>query len=276
MGVINRSVSVESICLMEAAHLVRRSIKYWHLIGKMYLESLRDHHPAQVFRAAYFFCRHIDDVLDGDRKVTADPEMYVRHILSAMKTGHRGPQIVDLYRFAIDSMKEMAAETDRPMSYFMRVIEDAMLFDFERGKERRVLTRTELESYYNNTFTPITDIALIISGSHLRTEHIPEIVTTQGHIYTVRDMKKDLEKGIINIPLEELEKAEIDGVSASYNNVRRNPMLASWMDDEVRIYQHQLQILKGKLSDEGSRKVVLPLIWQMDMYCKLYQLGLQK
>lgn len=269
-------MGVETICLKEAIHLVKRSVKYWHLVGKVYLESLRDPHSAKVFRAAYFFCRHIDDVLDGDRTVTSDPENYVYDILDAMKKGSQGPPIVDLYRFAIGPIKKMAHETDDPESYFVRVVEDAMLFDFKRAKERRVLTREQLERYYDDTFTPVTNIALIIAGSSLRTGYMPEIVTTQGHIFTVRDLKKDLEQGIINIPLEELERAEMNADSVNYGNVRRNSTLVSWLDNEIRTYRGELQSLRGKLSDAGSRNVCLPLILQMDIYCRLYQLGLQK
>jgi len=266
-------MGVESICLREAAHLVKRSVKYWHLVGKLYFESLTNPHSAKVFRAAYFFCRHIDDVLDGDRTITTDPRDYVHDILSAMKNEHQGSPIVELYRFAIGPIKEMAIEADDPESYFVRVIRDAMLFDFERAKGKRVLTNDEIEQYYDDTFTPVTNIALIIAGSQQRTGDVPEMVTTQGHIYTIRDMKKDLGQGIINIPQEELERAGVSDNSISYELVRRNPQLFSWMNDEVRTYQEELRVIRGKLSDMASRKVCLPLIWQMNTYCKLYQLG---
>lgn len=269
-------MKVESICLKEAAYLARRSVKYWHLVGKLYLESLRDPHSAKVFRAAYFFCRHIDDVLDGDRTVTIDPADYVHSILSSMENGHQEPSIVQLYQFAIGPIKEMATREDDPQSYFVRVIRDAMLFDYERAKERRVLTRDEINQYYDDTFTPVTNIALIIAGSQQRTRDIPEIVTTQGHIYTIRDLTMDLEQGIINIPQEELERAGLNEDFLSYGLVRRNSVLSSWMDNEVKVYQEELKVTREKLLDAASRKVCLPLIWQMDTYCKLYRLGLHK
>ncbi|PIN73759.1 hypothetical protein COV20_06080 [Candidatus Woesearchaeota archaeon CG10_big_fil_rev_8_21_14_0_10_45_16] len=269
-------MGVESICLREAAHLVKRSPKYWHLVGKLYLEGLANPHSAKVFRAAYFFCRHIDDVLDGDRSVTVNPEAYVRDILSAVENGHQGPPIVELYKFAIGPIKEMATETDDPKSYFIRVIKDAMLFDFERAKERRVLTRDEIEQYYDDTFTPVTNIALIIAGSQQRIRDVPEMVTTQGHIYTIRDLTRDLEQGIINVPSEELQEAGLNGKHLSYDVVRRNPVLSSWMDNEVERYSGELKVAREKLSDAASRKVCFPLIWQMNTYCKLYQLGLHK
>ncbi len=268
-------MSVEVICLREAAHLAKRSVKYWHLIAKLYLESLRNPQPAQVFRAAYFFCRHIDDVLDGDRTVTSDPIDYVHDILHSMKNrdqgSQQGPQIVQLYRFAISHIKEMAHEHDDPESYFTRVIRNAMLFDYERAKERKVLTREAIEQYYDNTFTPVMNIALIISGSYQRSEDIPEMMTTQGHIYTIRDMKRDLEQGIINVPQEELERAGLNNNSLSYDLMRRNAVLSYWMNSEVGKYKEELRVAREKIRDVASRKVCLPLIWQMNTYCRLYE-----
>ncbi len=268
------TLNIDLMCLKEAAYLARRSVKYWHLVGKLYLESIMNPHSARVFRAAYFFCRHIDDVLDDDRVISSDPEAYVHDILNAMKKGYKGPPIVDLYNFAINHIQKMANDSDDPESYFVRVIEDAMLFDYNRAKDSRILTRNEIETYYEDTFVPVTDLALIIAGSKLRTDQIPEIVTAQGHIFTIRDMKKDLEKGIINIPHEELEKAGVTGESLYYGTVRQNSSLVSWMDDEVETYRSELNVLKEKLSDVGSRKVCLPLILQMSIYCRLYQSGL--
>ena len=266
-------MGVESICLREAVHLAKRSVKYWHLIGKLYGESVRDLRAAKVFRAAYFFCRHIDDVLDWDRTVTSDPEEYVYTLLHAMETGQRGPPILALYTFAIRSLKEMASEKDNPEFYFTQVIRDAMLFDYERAKNKKVLTREELERYYDATFIPVMNIALLIAGSRQRIEDIPEMITTQGHIYSVRDLKRDLGQGIVNIPQEELARAGLKSGAFSYESITRNPFLLSWMDNEIRTYQKELHLAKEKIGDAASRRVCSPLILQMEIYCALYRLG---
>jgi len=82
-------MGIELICLKESSHLIKRAVKYWHLVGKIYLESLRDPYSAKIIRTSYFFCRHIDDVLDGDRKITDDPLTYVNDVLYAIKNKHQ-------------------------------------------------------------------------------------------------------------------------------------------------------------------------------------------
>jgi len=73
-----------------------------------------------------------------------------------------------LCKFAIDSLKKITDKKEDPESYFIDVIEKAMIFDYERARERRVLTKNELEQYYKNAFAPVINIALMITKSQLR------------------------------------------------------------------------------------------------------------
>lgn len=268
-------MSVETICLEESAQLALRSPKYWLLIAKVYLASLKNAIPAKVFRASYFFCRNIDDVLDGDRRVDTDPESYVENILGTMDTENGGPEIVELYRFAIKHLVDMAKEGEDPSKHFKRVINDAMLFDYQRSQTRRVLTEDELNQYYDDTFAPVMDLALMIAGSSQRSADLPESVLTQGHIYTIRDLGDDLANGIINIPAEELAKSEIDpSRQFGKKEVLADAHLARWIGKEIATYQAQLAQWKQKLTDDGAKSVCLPLILQMEIFCKLHRLGL--
>jgi len=268
-------MNVEKLCLQEAGHLVMRSPKYWQLVFKVYLSTLKNALSAKVFRASYFFCRHIDDVLDGDRAVTSDPKDYAESILTSMQEEGGGPEVVELYRFAISHLVDMAKEGEDPTQHFSRVIKNAMLFDYERAQNRHVLTAEELEQYYSDTFAPVMDLALMIAGSSQRSTDLPESVVTQGHIYTIRDLKADLSQGIINIPAEELARSTI-AVDRPFGkqDVVRDPHLAKWITNEVSAHHKNLDLWKSRLVDEGAKTVCLPLIWQMDIFCRLHKLGL--
>jgi len=268
-------MSIEKLCLEEAGHLVVRSPKYWQLVFKVYLSSLRNALPAKVFRASYFFCRHIDDVLDGDRHVSDDPKDYVHAILRAMHNESGGPEVVELYRFAVGHLIDMAKEGEEPAQHFKRVMKDAMLFDYERAQTRRVLTREELHRYYDDTFAPVMDLALMIAGSSSRSVDIPESVTTQGHIYSVRDLDQDLSQGIINIPAEELAKSSID-VHRPFGRkeVLADSHLSGWVKNEVSTHHDNLSKWRQKLVDGGAKNVCTPLILQMEIFCRLHKLGL--
>lgn len=268
-------MSVEKLCLQEAGYLVARSPKYWQLVFKVYLSTLRNALSAKVFRASYFFCRHIDDVLDGNRTISSDPADYVQSILGAMHGERGGPEVVELYRFAIGHLVDMAKKGEYPTQHFSRVIKNAMLFDYERAQNRRVLTAEELEQYYDDTFAPVMDLALMIAGSSQRSTDLPESVVTQGHIYTIRDLKADLSQGIINIPAEEFAKSTI-AVHHPFEkqDVVRYPHLAKWIAGEVSTHHQNLDLWKSRLGDGGAKNVCLPLIWQMDIFCRLHKLGL--
>lgn len=268
-------MSVEKLCLQEAGNLVRRSPKYWHLVFKVYLSTLKNALSAKVFRASYFFCRHIDDVLDGDRTISGDPEDYAQSILRSMYDEHGGPEVVELYRFAIGHLVDMAKEGEEPAQHFNRLIRNAMLFDYERARNCRVLTAAELEQYYEDTFAPVMDLALMIAGSSQRSADLPESVVTQGHIYTIRDLGADLSQGIINIPAEEFARSTIV-VHRPFGkrDVVRDPHLAKWIANEVSVHHQNLDSWQSHLGDGGAKNVCLPLILQIDIFCRLHKLGL--
>lgn len=264
-------MSVDALCRQEAVELVSRSPKYWAMVLSFYMKGLKGALPAKVFRAAYFFCRHIDDVLDGDRTdFDGAPVEYVEAILTAMEEDEGGPSIVELYRFSVKHLVDMAKDDEEPKQHFERVIRDAMLFDHERGKERWILSREELEQYYRDTFEPVMDLALMIAGSELRAANMPESVRTQGHLYSIRDIDDDLSKGIINIPKEELEQSGLDlNEPFTGDDVRNDPHLRSWILKEIQVYEKELKTWAQKLTDEPSRQVSSLLIKQMQMSCLL-------
>lgn len=262
-------MGIETICLQEAAYLIRRSPKYWVVVGHMYLSGLRNPLQSKVFRAAYFFCRHIDDVLDGDKEISGDPRDYVHTILEGMNGGTQTPKIVDLYEFVIGQMGNNG--THQLQSDFKRVIE-VMLFDYERSKERRVLTKQELDDYFVRTFVPVLNISLQIGESELRGNDLLEIVLTMGHIYSIRDLSIDLPRGVINIPQEKLELSG-RGCYVSYDTVLNDSNLLGWMDGEIRKYHKILAAGRDRLEeagDKGSRRICFPLIGAMERYCKRY------
>lgn len=262
-------MGIKTICLQEAAHLVRRGPKYWIVVSHMYLNGLTNPMRAKIFRAAYFFCRHIDDVLDGDRKISSDPEEYVNSILKGMNEKINTPKIVNLYHFVIDHIKTNG--TSNPQKDFRNII-NVMLYDYKRSKDKQILTKKELDNYFSKTFTPVLNISLQIGNSKLRGKDLLDMAYAMGHLYSIRDMKIDLSRRIINIPKEELILSELTGL-ISYDKVCKNTHLSKWMNLEVDKYHKILFTLKEKLknkNDKNSIKICAPLIRSMESYCRKY------
>ncbi|MBI5002740.1 squalene/phytoene synthase family protein [Candidatus Woesearchaeota archaeon] len=266
-------MDVEIICLEEAIALAQRDSKYWLLLAHMYGKSIFDPEGAKLMRAAYFFCRHIDDVLDGDRKITEDPKGYVEEIKDAMKGGKSKNKIIELYKYAIKGIEKRKRGGDNPENEFERVT-DAMLFDYERSQRTQFLSRERIEQYYDDTFTPVVNISLMIARASVRGDEIPEIVYSMGHLYSIRDMERDISEGIVNIPYEEISAGRFDVRRIiSYERVRRNQNVRHWMDEEVRTYGQEINKWKkeaGEEMDIGTRRVCHPLIRGMESFCKKY------
>ncbi len=266
-------MGIESICFKEAKELVKRDQKYWLLVAHLYAKSMLDPKTAKIMRAAYFFCRHIDDVLDGDRLITKDPKAYIEEIKDAMRRDNRVNEIATLYRYVITELETRKRANDEPEQDFERVI-NAMVFDYERGQRTEFFSRDRIEQYYDDTFIPVLNISLMIAEASVRGEDIPEIAYSMGHLYSIRDMKKDLAAGIINIPYEEIEKAEFDTRRIiSRERIRKNLVLKQWMDNEVRVYGEEVKKWKEeayKKVDGGTQRVCSPLLAGMETFCRNY------
>ncbi len=266
-------MGIETICLQEAAHLIKRDLIRSGVVSCMYLAGIINPTQAKICRSAYFFFRHIDDVLDGDRKISTDPKDYVHSILEEINGNNHGPKIIELYNYFMERIEDYKRDGDNPEEDSRKIIE-IMLFDYQRSKEKTVYSRRELEEYFKRVYVPVMNISLMIARSQLRGKNIPEMVSIIGHLYSIRDMEIDLPRGIINIPIEELEQSGLkEDDYIDYTSVKNDSDLSRWIDCEVGDYYDFLTYYKHKLKqqgDRGSRRICFPLIRGMKYFCMGY------
>lgn len=196
-------MAVERLAATESARLlIHEPRKYAGLVAGLYLLSLKDCDVGNVTRASYLFVRHIDDLLD-ESKQSDEKLPYVLTLRNEIvsNTFTKNPKISTLVQYSLDILERKARPEDNPRQDFVSVI-DAMVFDYNRAGERRVLSKQELENYYHDTFFPVVNIALIGLGSQFRAIDIPELSYGQGRVFTVRDLEEDWQRGVINIPKE--------------------------------------------------------------------------
>ncbi len=247
-------MNIELLSGVEAIRLLWRDpVKYARGVTGMYLLTAKGVELGQIARASFFFFRNQDDCLDGDRTDIQDPISYVLacryQIASGVYTGK--PPIVDLAKFAIGGLSQRGKDGDNPKQNFLDEI-DVMLFDYHRAKERKVLTRSELDKYYENTFFPVVNIMLIGINSRLRATDIPELSFCQGRIYSIRDLDTDWTRGTINIPSEVLEQAKLS-TSSTIREIRSSSVVRSWFRQQLNQSQDELPNLETRLAkaDEG-------------------------
>lgn len=250
----------EIVVAKEAATLLRRNpAKYIRGVAGMYLISFYGLELGNTFRSAYYFVRHIDDVLDGDRQITSDPLAYVQDLRLQVETGNfrNGLNIATLARNAVVNLERRAKSGDNPRADFLGAI-DAIVFDHLRSKERRTLTEFELEQYYHSAFNPVVNLTLIGINSSIRSKDIPAMSYGQGRVYSVRDLDQDWERGTINIPQEILTQAGLT-TSSKIEEVRSSRQIHRWFVEILSTTKPQLQILQEKLKTSSEKPTIFVL-----------------
>lgn len=190
---------IETLAGKEALRLFRRNPrKYFRGVAAPYLISLKDCEVSRVGRAAYFFVRHVDDLLDGDLEISANPLDYALSLRAQIESGIYSdkPEIIGLAKYAISALERKSRSGDNPRQEFLNVM-DSIIFDYQRSRERRFLSFEELENYYQRAFFPVVNLMLIGLGSRFRASDIPELSFCQGRVYTVRDLEDDWRGGLL-------------------------------------------------------------------------------
>ncbi|HKV09477.1 MAG TPA: phosphatase PAP2 family protein, partial [Thermoanaerobaculia bacterium] len=235
------ALRIEFLCLREAAFFTRRHVRYLFTALAIYGFSLPRWRKTRTLRAAWCLAQHVDDVLDGDRKVPDDPEAYTRDILRVLAGGtpDDSPAQV-LAAFVRDGVprEELAA------------LFEELIVDRRRMAERRVMGAAELAEHHRRTFALSLDLTLILTGAELRAADAPELVDALSWCSPVRDLEEDWKKGLINVPAEVLEPAR-DDLGA--------PAVREWLREEHRRGAAAIKALEAKLpaiADPRGRAVL--------------------
>lgn len=247
-------MTVERLSAIESARLVMREpIKYGSLVAGMYALSLKNGESGKVIRTSYLFLRHIDDYLDEGKEDSNGKLPYVLDLRNQIESGEftREPKIAELAKYSLEVLERKASPSDNPRQDFLKVI-DSIVFDYKRSKERRVLSNEELDNYYHDTFSPIVNLTLIGLESRVRATDIPTLSYCYGRVYTVRDLEEDWQRGVINIPKETLEQAQMTQQS-SIGEVKGSSTVKDWIRGQLLQSKTELIDLKTKLQESGEK-----------------------
>lgn len=251
-------MGVERLSAVESAKLIAREpIKYGGLVAGMYLLSVKDYEIGKTIRAHYLFLRHIDDYLDeGQQK--PGKLFYVLNIRDKIESRKfiGKPKIAELAKYALEVLEKKARPDDNPRQDFLAII-DSMVFDYERGKERRVLGNEALNDYYHNTFFPTVNLTLMSLESRFRAIDIPALSYSYGRVYSVRDLEEDWQRGVINIPREILQEAWLTQFS-SIADLKRNPIVKQWLLREVS--ESLSALIATKIQLQRSSERITPIL----------------
>jgi phytoene/squalene synthetase len=184
-----------------------------------------------IAKEAYFFMRHIDDVVDGDLLVE-NPLSYVEEIRKDVFNDNQN-QRYPIEKLAFRSLKvlnQRKKNGDNPKQDFLDGI-DVAIRDHKRAEKKEILTADELSSYYIKSFDPHFNIMLTAVGSNLRSRDVETFSYCQYFAYGVQDFETDWQRGLINIPKETLKLAGLT-VENSSKEIRSNLIVKQWVDFE--------------------------------------------
>ena len=83
-----------------------------------------------------------------------------------------------------------------------------MHYEYNRRKEKNILTTDELENMHLASFKPVLEIAFLALKTDYTASLVSDLAHIQSSVYSIQDLEQDLKKGIINIPLEIINSFE--------------------------------------------------------------------
>lgn len=212
-----------------------------------------------LFRSAapaYTLGRMIDDMADGD----IDPKefnyesfpAYIDHTKREIENQFAHTKkwftLDFLMKYTINRLIRDQKEDDDVVGDWNLFLE-AMLVEYDRRVNRKILTREELNTTYDASFGPAHNIMLIAYHSKTRFKDIKETSRLQGGVFAFCDLKLELKRSICNIPMEVLNEAGLDPFLLMENPdlLDGNDVIQNWMKAELEAARINYQKLKQKI-----------------------------
>lgn len=231
---ISSPIRIEKICLQVFGQLLHRHLRYLLVVIPMYARSVYGPVRCHVLRAAYCFSRYLDDVLDGDIPMERPQQEYVRQLMRQIEKGSspNHDPMATLGEYVYDHVDHFAQNGLLP-SHELDILIRAMLFDRERADRHLLLSRKELDQHHLSTFMSALHVTLDLTGAHYEPNEIKPMARAQGSLYTLRDLEKDLDSFINNVPKTILFKTKLpESEYWNFKHLENSQVFQNWMRDE--------------------------------------------
>ena len=226
-----QALDVELLCLRNLALFGRRHRRYWLVALGLLRDSLPRWRATRVLRTGFCFLQLVDDLLDGDRPCARDPLAVVDDLARALQDGRFADD--DAMRLARAFSADLrAAGGARAVAMALALIE-VMKRDRRRARERAIWSERELREQHRATFDLSIDLMLVARNAALRAADVPELIDALGWCSTMRDLREDLQAGLINIPGTVVDAARAEGLEAmEFEALVRTPAVRGWIRSE--------------------------------------------
>jgi len=227
-----RAVRLEMTCLAEMLRFARRDARYLVVALGIYGRSLFRWRRLRGIRAGFCLMQQLDDILDGDRPSPVEPLEVAEDVLRQMRCWSFDDSSAGRLARCLWEETARFENGDDLRRQVMGLIE-VMQRDRVRARDRLLLSREELRDHHRATFHSAVNLMLVFGGAELRARDVPDLIELFGWCSTMRDLREDMKKGLVNIPASVVQEAEAQGLrSLDFDSALGTPAMRSWMAAE--------------------------------------------
>jgi hypothetical protein len=134
-----------------------------------------------------------------------------------------------------------------------------LLEDRRRMDARRAMPASDLAEHHRKTFFLSLDLTLRLAGAGLRAGDAADLIGALSWVSPIRDLEKDWQKGLINVPREVLEAAGWREGKAPAEPLLDAPAVREWLRSEHRRGAADIEALGarlGSIADPKGRRIL--------------------
>lgn len=268
---ILQRVRLEWLWWYNQALFVSRHRRYGLISIILTIQRLLHPRRGNLLVSGYCFLQAFDDIMDGDRVVLSSPLQTSQTLITAWQRQQFHCED-DLMCLAADFHQRLYRLTDtdvdtdvnnRAETAIADVIAllQVMQSDYERASQREIWTAEKIQQQHHKTFSLSLNLLLSALGSSVKADDVPELVTLLGWCSTMRDLREDLQAGIINIPAEVLP-TPLPALSSigTVEKLLTQSSVCEWKAQQDKQAESLLQALDERLSavqlDRTGKRVV--------------------
>ena len=243
---------VEWLCLENQWRFARRHRRYATIALALSAASLPRWRRNRLLRTGFCALQAIDDLLDGDRPSAREPLDVVQE-LRAQIEARAFDASEPLSRLVAAFVADLEAVGGRnAMNDAVRLIE-VMERDRRRQLAGALMDGDTLRAHHRETFTLSLDLMLLAGRCDLRAGDVPELIDALGWCSTVRDLEEDLAKGLVNIPSEVVDRADVTAAT-SLSMLATDTHVRTWLNAEGERARKWLAQTEHRLADSANRR----------------------
>ncbi|MET0406149.1 MAG: phosphatase PAP2 family protein [Cystobacter sp.] len=224
------ALRVEALCLRELYHFSRRHLRYLLAGLGLYAASLPRWRALRGARVGFCFLQLVDDVLDGDRRVTGEPLDWVDALLARLETRGGGDDVaLTLGRVFLAGLRTGEARADALQ--LVRIMRE----DRVRVRERLEWDAAMLRAHHRETFRLSIGLMLHTAHADVRALDAPALLDAFGWCSVMRDLGEDLRKGLFNVPAEVAQAVRATGANPwDFDALKNSAAGREWLAAEHR------------------------------------------